>query len=95
MKNLIFLISLLFGFELAFSQDQTYRHRNHKLNKHLKLPIKKDSSVFNVVGETKTINHLERNNKFHKINQDHKLIYVKPKMDYNYRELNRKLKKKK
>jgi hypothetical protein len=91
MKKIVIIFTLLFLTKIAFSQD-TYRERNHKLNKELP----KRAIVFTFVKDSTQINTNKifmKNRKFHKSNTKKTLIYTKLKQEFDYKSRNRKFHK--
>ncbi len=94
-------IMLMFAFVLAvgfaYSQsNKNYKSRNHKLNKHQKyIDTHSKKTVVMATGEmsTNVSDYMERNSKFHNKTREHSHLFMKAKVDNDYRALNHKLSK--
>lgn len=97
MRQLILTFVLVFlsvGFSLA--QQNDYKKRNHKLNKHFLKDIQDDRHEFKYIRidiDRNVNEYLARNAKFHKHSSEFMLVATKEHISYNYRELNYKLNK--
>ena len=95
MRQIIVTFAVVFlsvGFSLA--QQNDYKKRNHKLNKHYQKDLQDEKHEFKSIRQDIDLNvneYLARNAKFHKHSSEFMLVATKDHISYNYRELNHKL----
>ena len=96
-----FVLSIVIGLislgNLNAQDEENYRSRNYKLNKHHSTLIKNKkhtvAEVKNEIGQSKE-NYLLRNSKFHKTTDNSSLFIRKDRLSQDYQSMNHKLKDK-